>query len=242
MRWDSGHVSVEDSVPTSTQLGGDVLRTSFLPSIQAVTFGLIRARDHSLVLGPLRLLRFGPPKVTRHAVSWPIEGGLLTASAGGWLTVQSSARELKATVEDYRPMLPLGMYRATQLRLHHALVRIQLLRLAEHEAPGVPASLRSRAAAGAVDVALCAGLALVARRRRLRVLATVLAAYHVACWTSSGRTLGGRLLGQRVVSLDGSGVSLMQAALRFAALPLALVHRRPVHDDIAATTVLQDPN
>ena len=63
---------------------------------------------------------------------------------------------------------------------------------------------------------------------------------NASAWTTSGRTLGGRLVGQRVVSIDGSRLSLLQSALRLAALPLSALRRYPAHDDIAATTVVED--
>ena len=218
-----------------------MLRTAFMPSISTVTLGIIRLRNRALYLGPVAIHRFGPPIVATNSVSWPITGGLLTAAPGGSLTIESTATELMATVDGYRPMLPRSIYEQTQLRLHHALVRLQLLRLAKLNPPGEPASLRSRATAAGIDLAVCAGLALVlARRQRLKAFANIAAGYHIACWTTSGRTLGGLVAGQRVLALDGSRVSMVQAALRLAAMPLAWLSRRPVHDEIAATTVVVD--
>lgn len=225
-------VTVEDSVPAVASLSGDLLRWAFLPSIATVTLGLVRMRDRSLVAGPVTLIRFGRPKVGTSSVSWPIEGGLLVAAKGGRFTIESSGGELKATLDGYRPMLPRALYRATQLRLHHALVRIQLLRLAELAPTGEPAMPVSRIAAAAIDVATCAGFTLVlARRRRIGAFLRIAAAYHVVSWTTTGRTLGDRVMRQRVVSLDGSRVSLAQAALRLAS---------PFRDDVSATTVIQD--
>lgn len=239
--WHGGAVTVEDSVATSAPLSGGMLRSAFMPSISTVTLGIIRLRDRALYLGPVAIHRFGPPRTATNSVTWPITGGLLTASPGGSLTIESTATELKATVDGYRPMLPRSIYEQTQLRLHHALVRLQLLRLAELNPPGKPASLGSRASAAGIDLAVCASLALVlARRRRFTAFATIAAGYHVACWTTSGRTLGGLITRQRVVALDGSRLSLVQAALRLAALPLSWLSRRPVHDEIAATTVVGD--
>src|SRR5439155_1022012 len=138
MRWVDGTVTVEDSVASSTSLGGDLLRTTFLPSITTVTLGLIRMRDRSLCLGPVRLITFGPPKMSSTSVSWPIDGGLLVASAGGRFTIESAGGELRATLDGYNPMLPRSVYEATQLRLHHGLVRVQLLRLAGLTSPPPP--------------------------------------------------------------------------------------------------------
>jgi RDD family protein len=241
MSWESGAVTVEDSVASPASLSGDLLRTSFLPSIEAVTLGLVRMRDRSLVLGPIPLIRFGRPKVSPASVSWPIEGGILVASKGGHFRIESEGGELKATLEGYRPMLPRKVYEATQLRLHHGLVRVQLLRLAGQAAPGRPAGLMSRTAAGAIDAALCGGLALVfSGRHRVRAFAGIAIGYHLVCWSTTGHTVGGRVMGQRVVALDGSQPTLVQSALRLAALPLALIRRYPAHDDIAATTVVEN--
>src|SRR5260370_7870777 len=56
-----------------------------------------------------------------------------------------------------------------------------------------------------MDVGLCAGLALLAgRRRRVAAFAGLAIGYHVACWSSSGRTVGGLIAGQRVVAVGGS--------------------------------------
>jgi RDD family len=198
-------------------------------------------RNRSLCLGPIRLITFGPPKMSSTSVSWPIEGGWLVASAGGRFTVESSGGELRASLDGYRPMLPRSIYEATQLRLHHSLVRVQLLRLAGLAPPQAQPSPASRAAAAAIDVAVCAGLAVVfARRRRAGAFARIAVGYHLACWATSGRTLGGRVMRQRVISIDGSRLSLLQAALRVAALPLSALRRYPAHDDIAATTVIED--
>ncbi|HEV2218601.1 MAG TPA: RDD family protein [Candidatus Dormibacteraeota bacterium] len=198
-------------------------------------------RDRTLRLGPIPLITFGPPRMSSTSVSWPIVGGLLAASAGGRFNIDSAGGVLKATLDGYRPMLPRGIYEATQLRLHHALVRVQLLRLARLPAPRTPAPPSSRIAAAAIDAALCAGLAvLFARRHRVRAFAGVAIGYHLACWTTSGQTLGGRVLRHRVVSLDGSRLSLLQSGLRFASLPLSAMRRYAAHDDVAATTVVQD--
>jgi hypothetical protein len=241
MRWANGAVTVEDSVASSTSLSGDLLRTTFLPSITTVTLGLIHVRDRSLCLGPIRLITFGPPKMSSASVSWPVEGGWLVASAGGRLTIESSGGELKATLDGYHPMLPRTIYGATQLRLHHSLVRVQLLRLAGLAPRQAPPSPASRLAAAAIDAGACAGLALVfSRRHRVRAFAGIAVGYHLACWTTSGRTLGGRVMRQRVVSIDGTQLSPLQAGLRLGALPLSVLRRYAAHDDIAATTVIDD--
>jgi uncharacterized RDD family membrane protein YckC len=108
-------------------------------------------------------------------------------------------------------------------------------------APGVPVPPTRRITAAAIDVGLFALVALVSgRRRRTAALAAVAAGYHVACWTISGRTLGGIVTGQRVVSVDGSPVTAGQALVRLLALPLAAFRFRAVHDEIAGTEVIAD--
>jgi uncharacterized RDD family membrane protein YckC len=44
---------------------------------------------------------------------------------------------------------------------------------------------------------------------------------------------------QRVVAVDGSRISPLQAAVRLAALPLSWILRRPVHDEFAGTEVIR---
>jgi uncharacterized RDD family membrane protein YckC len=105
----------------------------------------------------------------------------------------------------------------------------------------VPAAPTRRFAGGAIDIGLCAGVALMAgRRRRLAAFAGLAIGYHVACWSSSGRTVGGLVAGQRVVSVDGSRVSIGQSLVRLLALPLAALRLRAVHDEIAGTEVISD--
>ena len=64
-------------------------------------------------------------------------------------------------------------------------------------------------------------------------------AYHLACWSFGGLTLGGLMLGQQVVAVDGEGVTPGQALLRLAALPLAWFRLRAVHDEVAGTDVVR---
>jgi uncharacterized RDD family membrane protein YckC len=80
--------------------------------------------------------------------------------------------------------------------------------------------------------------ALIGRRRRLPVVIGLAAGYHLACWTLSGVTLGGVVMKQRVVSVDGSKLTVGQALVRLALLPLAAVRRRDIHDEIAGTEVI----
>src|SRR5213592_4053812 len=85
--WDDDRVSTRAAVAAAGPFTGARLRDSYLDAVRALTFGLVTMRANSLVFGPLELLRFGPPRVTRDAVDWPIEGGLLAvdqAVTGGW--------------------------------------------------------------------------------------------------------------------------------------------------------------
>jgi hypothetical protein len=234
-------VAVEDSVATPNTVSGKTLRDSFLADIPVLTLGLVRAQGNSLFLGPIELLRFGPAKVTRSAVEWPIEGGLAARAPGGRLRIQAGSGRLAASVEDYQPMLPRVVYATTQLPIHHLWTRLHLLRVRGRQpAPGVPADPARRLAAAAIDAGLCIAMAaVVARRRRIPALIGIAAGYHIACWTLSGRTLGGAVMKQRVVAVDGSRVSSGQALVRLVALPLAALWRRNIHDDVAGTNVLE---
>ena len=223
-------------------VSGRTLRDSFWADIQTLTLGIVRVHDSSLRLGPLELIRLGPAKVTRNAVQWPIEGGLMARLPGGHLRFEALYGRLVASVEGYRPLLPRALYVVTQLPIHQLWTRLHLLRVRGRQpAPGVPADPLRRLAAAAIDVGLCATLAAVlGRRRRLPLLLGIAAGYHLACWSLSGRTLGGAIMKQRVVSVDGSVMSKGQALVRLASVPLAAVRRRNVHDEIAGTAVIAD--
>jgi hypothetical protein len=250
LRVTDGQVSMEDSVVSPRAPTGRRLRESFLEDIQQLTLGLVQVRGSSLYFGPLELLRFGPARVTRFAVEWPIEGGITARAPGGRLRIETAHGRLVASVDGYRPRLPLPLYALTQLPVHHVLTRLHLLRVRGREpAPGVAATSQDRLKAAAVDIAFCvtiAGLigagraqgAHSTRRRRVRVLLGVAAAYHVACWSVSGRTLGGLVVGQRVVSVDGSRPSVGQSLVRLLALPISWVRGRPHLDELAGTEVV----
>ncbi len=242
MRTVSGAVTVDDSVRSPRPLSGEALRDSFFETMTELSLGLIQYRDRALRLGPVVLIRFGLPTTDDRRASWSIEGGLLAAAPGGRIEVRSVDNHLEARVEGYRPSLPMPVYSLTQLPLHHAVVRLQLLRLRGRlPVPGVPADVSARLAAGAIDAAICAAIALVlGRPRRLPALLAIAAGYHVAAWTVSGRTVGGAVMRQRVVSIDGSPPSLAQAALRFATLPFAAFRLGAWHDEIAGTDVITD--
>jgi hypothetical protein len=240
MRWREGRVEVEDSVAMSRGVSGSDLRDGFLKDITSLTLGLVRARGNSLYLGRLELLRFGRASVTQTKVEWPIEGGLLTRGPGGGLRIEALRGRLVASVDGYRPLLPKALYVVSQLPVHHLVTRLHLLRVRGRQpAPGVPAEPTKRIAAAAIDLALCAALAaVIGRRRRLPALLGIATAYHVACWSISGRTLGGTVLGLRVVAIDGSRATVGQALVRLAALPISGLRLRAMHDEAAGTDVV----
>lgn len=240
MRWTHGNVSVDDSVEMPNPVTGATLRDTFWADIPALTLGLVRAQDNSLRLGPLELIRFGPAKLSTGAVQWPIEGGLAARAPGGSLRIEAARGRLVASVEGYQPMLPRALYVVTQLAVHHLWMRLHLLRVhGRQPAPGLPVDPARRLAAAAIDVGFCIALAAaLGRRRRLPLLFGIVAGYHVACWSLSGRTLGGAVMRQRVVAVDGSGLSAGQAVVRLACLPLAAAVRRAVHDEIAGSDVV----
>ena len=222
-------------------LTGAELRDGYLETVRLLTLGLVSLRGNSLVAGPIELLRFGAPRVTRHAVEWPIEGGLLAGRPGGSWRVEAAKGRVEATVTGYTPSLPRPVYDLSHLQVHLLFTRLYLLRLRGREpAPGVSATPADRLRAAAVDVAFCLTLAGLTGRRRLGKTLAIVAAYHVACWSIGGRTLGGVVMRQRVVAVDGSRPTPTQSLLRLALLPLSWVLRRPVHDEAAFTDVIAD--
>ena len=240
VRVEDGQVSTQDSVASSRIPSGAELRDGYFEDIQDLTFGLIRVRAGSLYLGPVELLRFGPATVTGSAVEWPIDGGMLARAPGGHFRIEGARDRLTASIDRYRPRLPLPLYTVTQLPVHLLLTRLLLLRIRGTEpAPGTPATVRDRRRAAAVDIAFCLTLTgLAGNRFRPRAFLGIAAAYHVACWTISGRTLGGLVAGQRVVAVDGSRPSVMQAAARLLLLPISWAINRPIHDELAGTIVI----
>src|SRR2546427_8642078 len=104
--WDGGRVSIRASVQVPRAITGAKLRDSYTEAIKTQTLGLARFRDGSIMLGPLTLLRFGPPKVTRNAVDWPIEGGLLARRAGGNRRLHGAGRRGRATAAGHTPRPP----------------------------------------------------------------------------------------------------------------------------------------
>ena len=233
-------MTFEDSVGSSRPMAGSELLEAFFADMTALTLGLVVRRGSSLYVGPLEIIRFGPAKTGRAAVDLPIEGGLAVGAPGGRLRIQDGKGRLTASVQGYQPRLPRALYVLTQLPFHHLVMRLHLLReRGRMPAPGVPAPPASRVAAAAIDLGICAAVAAVAgKRHRLAAFAGIAAGYHVACWSISGRTIGGIIVRQRVVAVDGSRVAVGQAAIRLVTLPLAALRFRAVHDEIAGTEVV----
>lgn len=242
VRVNDGKLSIEDSIAIARDATGSELRDSYVEDIHKLTAGLIRLSGSVLSAGPLELLRFGTARVTRHAVEWPIEGGLLAREPGGRLRFEAKGGRLVASVDGYRPRLPLPIYRVTQLPVHYLFMRLHLLRVRGREPlPGVVAGAQDRMRAAMVDLAVCVALTgLISRRPRFRALLGVAAAYHVTCWSISGRTLGGLVMRQRVVAVDGSRPTLGQSLVRFVGLPFGWARGRAVHDELACTEVIND--
>lgn len=138
-------------------------------------------------------------------------------------------------------MLPRPLYVLTQLQAHHFLTRLYLLRVRGREpSPGVSVSAEERRRSATVDLGLCVTITrLFGRPPRLRTFLGITVGYHLACWSISGRTLGGMVTHQRLIAVDGSRVTPTQAMLRLAALPLSWILRRPIHDELAGTEVIQ---
>ena len=241
--WNDGAVSTRPEVGIASPLTGGQLRDAYVETLPAVTFGLVKVRNNAVTLGPIQILSFGPPRVTTDAVEWPIEGGLLARRAGGRWRIQAADGRVVATASGYNPRLPRPIYVLTHLQVHQLFTRLYLLRLRGREpAPGPPAGPRDRRRAAMIDVAFCFTLAgFIGRpRRRLRRTLVIAAAYHVACWSISGRTLGGLVMRQRVVAVDGSRLTPAQAIFRLALLPASWITRRPLHDELASTEVVTE--
>jgi hypothetical protein len=239
--WDAERVSTSDSVAVPAAPSGADLRDRFIEAVRTFTLGIAGVHGNSVVIGPIELLRFGTPKVNRNAVDWPIEGGVLAGRAGGHWRIGAEDGRVEATVSGYAPSLPRHLYTLTQLQVHQLFTRLYLLRLRGRDPlPGVPVTSRDRTRAAMVDAAFCLTLAGLTGRRRVRRTLAIAVAYHVACWSISGQTLGGLVMKQRVVAFDGSRLTAAQSLLRFVVLPLSWVTRAPVHDRIACTEVVAD--
>lgn len=226
------------SVAVEGALTGARLRDAYIESVRALTFGLVALRDDAVVMGPVTLLRFGRPTVTRTSVEWPIEGGLLAGARGGTWRVQSAHGRVDATVTAFRPRLPRPLYTLSHLQVHELFTRLYLLRLHGREQRAAVTTDEDRIRAASVDVAFCVTLARMTGRRRVRRTLLVAAAYHVVCWSLWGRTLGGLVMRQRVVAVDGSRLTPTQSFLRLCVLPLSWLSRRALHDEIAQSEVV----
>jgi hypothetical protein len=211
-------VDVHDSVRAPHPVPVPRLRSGFLPLTSRYTAWLVRGTPWRFSIGPVSLITFGEPETTATGVRWPITGGLLSARPGGGVGFEWVDGELRGSVEGWEPRLPLPLYEVTQLLIHHAVMRLTLLQLRGRDPlPGEPAGQRSRVLAAATDLALCAAVASLARRRRWTALAGVYAGYHAAAWTLAGTTAGGALFGTRLLAVDGSRVTLPQALVRLLA-------------------------
>jgi hypothetical protein len=239
--WNGGRISARASVAVPKPPTGARLRDSYKEFIGALTFGVIRFRGSSLVLGPITLLRFGRPAVTRTSVDWPIEGGLLAGGPGGHWRLQASGGRVEASVTGYLPRLPKPLYLVSHLQVHLLFTRLFLLRLRGRDPlPAAVAPPPDRVRAATVDAAFCMTLTRLTGRRSWRRLIAIAAVYHVACWSTSGQTLGGMVLRQRVVSIDGSRMIPAQSLLRLVLLPISWIAWRPVHDEVAGTIVISE--
>lgn len=232
-------MTAEASVAVQRPLTGAKLRDVYVDSVRALTFGFATFRDNAVVAGPITLLRFGPPVVTRTSVEWPIEGGLLAGARGGAWRIRSAGGRVDASMTAFRPSLPRPLYAVTHFQVHQLFTRLYLLRLRGREpAPGPAVPEEDRYRAAAIDLAFCLTLARVVGRRRLARALAVAGVYHVVSWSLWGRTFGGLVMRQRVVAVDGSLPTPQQSLLRMALLPLSWFTRRPLHDEIAQTDVI----
>lgn len=240
VRWSGGTVTIEDSVARARALSGAELQERYWEATHRLTFGLLGRRGSSIVAGPFELLRFGTPVVDASSVEWSVEGGLLAGEARGRWRLAERNGKVVASLEGFVPRLPRPLYAMSHEQVHLLFTRLFLLGLGDRgERPGPPAPSRNRIRAATVDVAFCLTLNRVFSRRVRPVTAVaLLAGYHIACWSTSGRTLGGVMMGQRVVSIDGRKLTPGQAVLRLVTVPLSWIARRPVHDEIAATDVI----
>ncbi|HET9782181.1 MAG TPA: RDD family protein [Candidatus Dormibacteraeota bacterium] len=237
--WDGGTITTSDSVEVGHPVSGAQLRDAYVDAVSALTLGIVRFDRDAVRVGPVELLKFGEPRVETASVEWPIEGGLLARGGGRW-RIESKDGTVAAAAIGHRPALPRPLYDITHLQVHLLATRLYLLRLrGTQPALGIEAPREDRVRAAAVDIAFCLTLARLTGRRRAGRVLLITAAYHVACWSTMGRTLGGVVMRERVVALDGSRPTVTQSMFRFALLPLSWLGRGPVHDELAATTVVK---
>jgi hypothetical protein len=239
--WLEPPVCLEERVAAPLAPPSEALRDAYFASARWLTLGVIAGERWRLRLGPLTLLAFGEPRHDGSGWAWPIAGGLLARAPGGTLRFGWRDGVLAGDVDGYLPRLPAPLYRLIQRPAHRLLTRRFLLRLRGRvPPPGPPAGPAQRLATASLDVAVCAALTAALRpRRRLATFFAIAAVYHVGCWSLAGRTAGGLLTGQRLVSADGRPVAPWQALLRLAALPAAARALRAVHDETAGTEVVE---
>lgn len=217
-------VTLADSVDAPARPPEGMLAAAFLPLTSALTLGFVRARADRFTLGPLELLRFGPPEAIAGGVRWPIRGGLLAAGPGGHVGFDWREGRLEGWLRGYRPAIPSPLYELTQLPVHRLVTRLFLLHVRGRDPlPGPAATHRARRVAAVIDLGICVALG----RRRLRRTVAVAAGYQLLCRALGGRTLGERVLGLVVVSVDGSPPTAGQALARL------------LGDDFAATAVVE---
>ena len=238
--WNGDAITTSDSVELTRPVTGAQLRDAYIDSVQELFLGLVRFRDNAWRIGPVDLLRFGDDHVGRNFVEWPIEGGLLARPGGVW-RIESKDGEVSASASGHRPAIPRPLYDVSHFQVHQLVTHLFLLGLRENDPPaGIEAPREDRVRSAAVDIAFCLTLARLTGRRCLGRTLVITAAYHVACWSLLGRTLGGVVLRERVISLDGSRPTATQSLLRIALMPLSWISRRPLHDEVARTIVIRD--
>jgi hypothetical protein len=236
-----GPIHTEDRAASPLEPDLERTRDAFFTAVRCLTLGLVRGERWRIRLGPVTLHEFGRPERTEGGWTWKIGGGLLSGRPGGTLTYRWRRGWLEGIVDGYWPSLPRPIYRLTQLPVHHLVTRLFLLELrGRRPPPGVPAGPAHRLAASVLDVALCGGVAVAfPRGRRWKAFPALTAGYHLAAWCLAGQTLGGRVLGLKVVSVDGGGVHPVQALVRLVALPLSMLAVGAEHDRLALTEVIE---
>lgn len=140
--------------------------------------------------------------------------------------------------------------------------------------PLVCAGFVSRLAAGAIDIVVIAGVLTAANwflttvedlmrpwsntdinSVLIAAAPLIVIAYFVVLWRLTGQTVGKRVLGLRVVSVEGGRIKLGRAIVRVAGYVLSAVplyagylqilvdpQRRALHDRLARTAVVYDTN
>jgi len=122
-------VEVVDSVRTPVPPPPERLRDGYFEATQHLFAGLVRWTGDAFRIGPLSLIEFGPPARIVAGWSYPLTGGLLAAEPGGSLDLEEQDGLMRAVVHGYRPLLPMLIYRLTQLPFHHFQSRLALLRV-----------------------------------------------------------------------------------------------------------------